>query len=324
MTEHSTDQIIQTARHTLLLEAESLKQLVPLVQDSFADVVRRILRLKGRVVVTGIGKSAIIAQKIAATLNSTGTPSLFMHAGDAIHGDLGMIQPDDLVLCLSKSGESPEIKVLVPLLRMFSVPIVAIVGNLASTLARQADYVVDASVSGEACPNNLAPTSSTTAQIALGDALAVCLMTMKGFSPEDFARVHPGGTLGKKLFLKVSDLALHNARPAVHPDSPLNEVILEMTEKRLGMTAVLNPDDSLIGIITDGDLRRMLKQHGRLEALKASDIMSPKPKCIDARELAVKALELMRSNNITQLVVLDGARYSGVIHLHDLIREGLI
>lgn len=324
MTERSTDQIIETARKSLLLEAESLRQLVPLVQDAFAEVVRRIARLKGRVVVTGVGKSAIIAQKIAATLNSTGTPSLFMHAGDAIHGDLGMIQPEDLVLCLSKSGESPEIKVLVPLLRMFSVPIVAMVGNPASTLAKQADYIVDASVSEEACPNNLAPTSSTTAQIALGDALAVCLMTLKGFSQEDFARVHPGGTLGKKLFLKVSDLALHNARPSVHPDSGLHEVIMEMTEKRLGMTAVLNQEDSLLGIITDGDLRRMLKKHGKLEELKARDIMSPKPKCIDTNELAVKALDLMRANNITQLVVLDGASYSGVIHLHDLIREGLI
>lgn len=324
MTERSTEQILETARNTLLLEAESVRKLIPLIDPSFAEVVQKIAALQGRVVVSGIGKSAIIAQKIAATLNSTGTPSLFMHAGDAIHGDLGMIQPEDLIMCLSKSGESPEIKVLIPLLRRFSVPIVAIVGNRSSTLAKQADYVLDATVSEEACPNNLAPTSSTTAQLALGDALAVCLMTLRGFSPEDFARVHPGGTLGKKLFLKVSDLALHNARPKVNPDSPLKEVILEMTEKRLGMTAVLGPDDVLLGIITDGDLRRMLKQHGTFETLKASDIMSPSPKCIDSEELAVKALDLMRAHNITQLVVLDGTRYSGVIHLHDLIREGLI
>lgn len=320
----SKSDLLDIARNTLRLESDALKALIPLVDEDFEKVVELIANCQGRVVVTGIGKSAIIAQKIAATLNSTGTPALFMHAGDAIHGDLGMIQQEDVILCLSKSGESPEIRVLVPLLKNFHNPLVAIAGNTASYLAQQADFLLNATVSQEACPNNLAPTASTTAQLALGDALAVCLMKRKGFTPDDFAKFHPGGTLGKKLYLRVQDLAAHNDRPMVTSDTPMKEVILEITQKRLGMTVVADKEENLLGIITDGDLRRMLKEKPNWETLTAGEVMHGDPRTIPAEALAVTALEIMRQNNITQLVVLENGHYQGVVHLHDLIREGLL
>lgn len=306
------------------MEAEALQGLVSFLNEDFEKVVRLIAHTKGRIVVTGVGKSAIVGHKIAATLNSTGTPALFMHAADAIHGDLGMMQSGDIVICLSKSGTSPEIRVLVPLIKNFNNSLIAITGNIDSFLAQQADYVINATVSQEACPNNLAPTASTTAQMALGDALAVCLMEYKGFSPEDFARFHPGGTLGKKLYLHVQDLSVLNQAPTVAPESPMKEVILTITAGRLGMTAVTDTNGKIKGIITDGDLRRMLKSTPHWENLTAGDVMNVSPKTITADALAVQALELMRKNNITQLIVLKEGDYSGVIHLHDLIKEGLI
>jgi arabinose-5-phosphate isomerase len=315
-------EILATARDTLHMESEALLSMEKLLTEDFEKVVRLVAASDGRAVVTGIGKSAIIAQKIVATLNSTGTAAMFMHAGDAIHGDLGMIQQNDIVLCLSKSGESPEIKMLVPLLRNFHNPLVAIVGNINSYLAREATYVLDTTVNQEACPNNLAPTASTTAQLAMGDALAVCLMKIKGFSQEDFAKFHPGGTLGKKLYLRVADLSGQNEKPSVSKAAPMMEVIMEITEKRLGMTAVTKEGGQIAGIITDGDLRRMLKEKPTWESLTAGDVMNPSPRTISGGELAVNALELMRRHNITQLIVLEKGMYTGVIHLHDLIREG--
>ena len=316
--------IQDNARNTLLLEANSILELQAFIDDKFEKVVELIHLIKGRLVISGIGKSAIIGQKIVATLNSTGTPSIFMHAADAIHGDLGMIQQDDIILIISKSGESPEIKVLVSLLKNLGNTLIAMAGNTDSFLAHEADFVLNTTVSQEACPNNLAPTSSTTAQLAMGDALAVCLMELKGFSSEDFAKFHPGGALGKKLYLHVSDLSKLNERPAVYEESILKDVILEITKKRLGLTAVLNAEDKLTGVITDGDLRRMLEKGGDLQMTTAKDIMSGKPKTVEADALAVDALDRMRKNNITQLIVVENESYAGVIHLHDLIREGLI
>ena len=275
--------------------------------------------------VTGVGKSAHIAAKIVATLNSTGTPALFMHAADAIHGDLGMIQPEDFVVAISKSGDTPEIKVLVPLLRRKGVLLAALVCNASSYLATQADYVLHAPVDREACPHNLAPTTSTTAALALGDALAVCLLEARQFSSADFARLHPGGTLGKKLYLKVGDLSRQNEKPRVTLEAPLKEIILEISGKRLGATAVLDPDDdTLLGIITDGDLRRMLTNFARLDDVRARDIMTPKPVTVDLDDFAVEALTRMQQRNITQLIVTEHGGFSGFIHLHDLLREGLV
>ena len=273
---------------------------------------------------SGIGKSALIAQKIVATFNSTGTPAIFMHAADAIHGDLGMVQPEDIILCISKSGETPEIKVLIPLLANLKIRLIAMVSNPHSHLALNANYVLHTPVSQEADPNNLAPTASTTAQAAMGDALATALLAMRGFSPKDFAPFHPGGALGKQLYLRVKDIYLKNERPCVKRDAGIRQTILEMTSKRLGATAVLDEKEQLIGIITDGDLRRMLEREKDTRQLKASDIMSTTPKCIEPDVLAVKALELMRQNSITQLLVTEGKKYLGIVHLHDLIREGLI
>jgi arabinose-5-phosphate isomerase len=275
-------------------------------------------------VVSGIGKSAVIAQKIVATLNSTGTPSLFMHAADAIHGDLGMIRPEDVVLCISKSGETAEIKVLVPLLRHLGNTLVGMTSKADSFLGRQADLLLHTPVDQEADPNNLAPTASTTAQIAMGDALATSLLASRGFTPQDFAQFHPGGALGKQLYLRVSDLYPQNERPVVTPKADIRQTILEMTSKRLGCTAVLDEQEHLLGVITDGDLRRMLEDGRDTQGLTAADIMSSQPRTIQADALAVKALEQMRANSITQLIVLDGQQYVGIIHLHDLIREGLI
>ena len=316
--------ILDIARRTIRLEAEAVQSLLPQLDEDFAAVVELLSASSGRLVISGIGKSAIIGAKIVATLNSTGTPAIFMHAADAIHGDLGMVQQGDVVMVISKSGESPEIKVLIPLLRNLGNRIVAMAGNTASYLAREADLVLNTSVTQEACPNNLAPTSSTTAQLVMGDALAVCLMERKGFGTADFAKFHPGGALGKKLYLLVSDLSRVNERPQVRTGSPIREVIVEMTRKRLGMTAVMDAEDRLVGIITDGDLRRMLEKNPSLEDLKAQDIMSAGPRTIPAESLAVDALDLMRKNNITQLLVTENGHYAGVIHLHDLIREGLI
>jgi len=316
--------IQQIARRTIEMEADSIRALGSFIDAAFEIVVRQLATLNGRLVVSGIGKSAIIGQKIVATLNSTGTPALFMHAADAIHGDLGMIRDGDAVLVISKSGNSPEIKVLVPLIRNLGNTLIGMVGNTGSFLAQHADHVLNTTVEQEACPNNLAPTTSTTAQMVMGDALAVCLMELKGFSPEDFARYHPGGTLGKKLYLQVGDLSSQNQKPSVPESSSLKQVIVEITEKRLGITAVLDDAGGLTGVITDGDLRRMLEKGGDLDRITAKDIMTRGPKTIESGTLAVDALEKMRKADITQLLVTDQGTYAGVIHLHDLIREGLI
>ncbi len=312
------------AKNTLSLEANSILALTSYIDNEFERIIGLIHQLKGRLVISGIGKSAIIGQKIVATLNSTGTPSIFMHAADAIHGDLGMIQEDDILLLISKSGESPEIKVLTTLIKNLGNPLIAMVGNINSSLAKDANYLLNTTVSQEACPNNLAPTSSTTAQLAMGDAMAVCLMELKGFTANDFAKYHPGGALGKKLYLRVSDLSKMNKKPQVKEQSSLKEVIMEITNKRLGLTAVLNESESLTGVITDGDLRRMLEKSSDLELTLAKDIMSLDPKTIEADALAVDALAKMKKNNITQLLVIENGTYTGVIHLHDLIKEGLI
>lgn len=318
-------QISEIARRTIELEAQSIEGLKAAINADFEAAVNAIANCTGRLVISGIGKSAVIAQKIVATLNSTGTPSIFMHAADAIHGDLGMVQEQDIVLILSKSGESPEIKVLVPLIKNFGNTLIAMVGNTQSYLARQATLILDTTVQQEACPNNLAPTSSTTAQLVMGDALAVCLMELKGFQPDDFARFHPGGTLGKKLYLRVADLYPSNEKPAVTPLTNLQDVIMEMTQKRLGVTAVTDANDQLLGIITDGDLRRMLRKNtGFDKSLQAADIMTANPKTIRPDALAVEALDLLRKHEITQLAVVEEGRYLGMLHLHDLIREGLL
>lgn len=309
---------------TIELEAVAIQALKEFVNDDFVAVAEKLSVMKGRMVVSGIGKSAIIGQKIVATLNSTGTPAIFMHAADAIHGDLGMIQEEDVVLVISKSGESPEIKVLVPLIRNLGNTLVGMVGNMHSFLAQHSDHVLNTTVPQEACPNNLAPTTSTTAQLVMGDALAVVLMEMKGFGREDFAKFHPGGALGKKLYLRVADLYPQNERPFVGPDSTLKDVIVEISKKRLGVTAVVDTDQHLLGVITDGDLRRMLEKGLDIHQVSAVEIMTKNPKSIEASSLAVNALDLMRKNNITQLLVLDNGKYLGVIHLHDLIKEGLI
>ncbi|WP_345257104.1 KpsF/GutQ family sugar-phosphate isomerase [Flaviaesturariibacter amylovorans] len=315
--------ILEAARRTLLMEAESVRALTDQL-DGFEATIETLAACTGRIVISGIGKSAIIAQKIVATLNSTGTPALFLHAADAIHGDLGMVQPNDAVMIISKSGESPEIRVLVPFIKNFGNCVIGMVGNTESFLARHSDFILNTTVQQEACPNNLAPTTSTTAQLAMGDAIAVCLMEHRGFKVEDFAKLHPGGALGKKLFLRVGDLSRQNEQPQVNIGATLKEVIVEITKRRLGMTAVINNAGELSGVITDGDLRRMLERTTSLEGIQAGHIMTESPKTIDVSEMAVSALDIMRSNNITQLLVLDGGAYAGVIHLHDLIREGLL
>lgn len=309
---------------TMLLESEAIRSLCGLLDDQFERAVNAIHEGRGRLIVSGIGKSAIIAQKIVATFNSTGTPAIFLHAADAIHGDLGMIQQEDIVMMISKSGESPEIKVLLPLIRNFGNTIIAIVGNASSYLARQSDILLNVTVSQEACPNNLAPTASTTAQLVMGDAIAVALMELKGFDGEDFAKFHPGGTLGKKLYLRVSDLYKNNEKPSVFLSSSLKEVIMEISKKRLGATAVINEKNELLGIITDGDLRRMLEKNIPLDSARASDIMTGQPRTVAAEALAVDALDMLRKHDITQLAVTAGNQYLGIIHLHDLVREGLI
>jgi len=311
------------AINTIKEEATAIANLINFIDSDFLNCVDLILHSKGRVIVTGIGKSAIIGQKMVATFNSTGTPATFLHAADAIHGDLGTIQKEDIVLCLSKSGETPEIKILVPLLKEYGSSLIAIVGNKESYLAKQADLIIDTTVSKEACPNNLAPTSSTTAQLVMGDALAVCLLEARGFTSNDFARLHPGGAIGKQLYLKVSDIYPNNQSPKVRYDDDLKKVIIEISSKRLGATAVLK-GSTLLGIITDGDLRRMLENNTDLSTLTATDIMSKNPRTIAPDTLVVNALSIMRENNITQLLVVEKNIYKGVIHLHDILREGIL
>ncbi len=319
----SKEEILQIAKETLELETEAIGNLQHYLNEGFAKSVTAIYHCKGKVVVTGIGKSANIATKIVATLNSTGTPSVFMHAADAIHGDLGSIQQGDVVICLSKSGNTPEIKMLVPLLKMMNITLIGMVGNTESYLARHADMIINTTVRREACPNNLAPTSSTTAQLVMGDALAVCLLDCRGFTPQDFAKFHPGGSLGKQLYLKVGDLFTRNAVPKVTVGETLRKIILEISSKRLGCTAVLE-GETLVGIITDGDLRRMLEKTQDMDRVTAREIMSPHPKLTHPEEMVVDALQKMRSNNITQLLVVDQDTYLGVIHLHDILREGIL
>ncbi|PHI18880.1 D-arabinose 5-phosphate isomerase [Lewinellaceae bacterium SD302] len=318
--------IRRVARRTLSIEEAALAGLQSSIDDDFVKGVKAIYDSQGRLIVTGIGKTAIVAKKIVATLNSTGTPAIFLHAADAIHGDIGMILPDDIVLCLSKSGETAEIRVLSSLVRQFGNPLIAMVGRGDCTLAKQADYTFLTPVDREADPNNLAPTTSTTVQMALGDAMATALLALRGFSSKDFAQFHPGGSLGKRLYLRVDDLAGHHECPRVSADATLREVIIEMTAKRLGATGVVSKDDDrLLGIITDGDLRRMLTNRTKVDHLKAADIMTAEPRTVLQGTLAVKALEAMRTNSISQLPVCGPTgRYIGMIHLHDLIREGLI
>ena len=319
-----TDEIKKYAIEALKIEAQAIEQLTHFINDDFVAVVQLILNSNGRVVITGIGKSAIVAQKIVATLNSTGTPSIFMHAADAIHGDLGNIQKDDVVICLSKSGSTPEIKVLAPLVKSFDNILVAITGDVNSFLAKQAHFVLNTFVETEACPNNLAPTSSTTAQMAMGDALAVCLLKQRGFTSKDFAKYHPGGALGKKLYLRVEDISSQNEKPVVNSNQTLKEVIVEISSKRLGVAAVVD-NNKLIGIVTDGDLRRMLQKDLDINSITVKDIMSASPKTIQQNSLAIEALHYMEDKSISQLLVVDeNNAYLGVIHLHDLLREGII
>ena len=318
----SREEIKQIAVQVINDEKKAVENLCNHINDAFVDAVETLFSTSGRVVVTGIGKSANIATKIVSTMNSTGTPALFLHAADAIHGDLGMVRPDDVVICISKSGNTPEIKVLVPLIKNFGNKLIAIVGNNESFLAHEADIVLDTTVEHEACPNNLAPTSSTTAQLVMGDALAVALIECRNFSARDFARFHPGGALGKQLYLRVSDLYIQNERPAVPPTASIDETILEMTSKRLGCT-VVTEGDTILGIVTDGDLRRMMQTFHQPKS--AADIMHPNPRTILDTEYAVNALQLMRNNSITQLIVVDSnGHYLGIIHIHDILREGII
>lgn len=316
---------IQTiARSTLVEEANAIKKVTEYIDDQFESVVETILNTNGRVIVTGIGKSAIVASKIVATLNSTGTPSVFMHAADAIHGDLGIIQANDVVICISKSGNTEEIKVLVPLLKRLGAKIVGLVSNMDSYVAKQADLVINATIDQEADPNNLAPTTSTTVHMALGDALAICLLQAKGFSAKDFAKFHPGGSLGKQLYLKVDDIYPKNEVPLVDEDMLIKESILIISEKRLGAAAVVNKKKELLGVFTDGDLRRMLEKHNDFSKLRIKEVMTSDPVTIEKGEYAIRALNLMRKHDINQLIVVQGKKVVGFLHINDLINEGIV
>lgn len=315
--------IFEIAKKTIESESNSIAKLADLLTDDFTKAVEIIFNSKGRLVVTGIGKSAIIAQKIVATMNSTGTPSLFLHASEAIHGDLGMVQPDDVVICISKSGNSPEIKVLVPILKQFGNLLIAITGNTTSFLAKGADFILDTTVTSESCPNNLAPTNSTTAQLVMGDALAVCLMELRDFKATDFAKYHPGGALGKKLLLRVGDMLDQSRQPEVAPDTNIKKVIFEISEKRLGVTAVIE-NNKVIGIITDGDIRRMLNNNDTFAHLTAKDIMTKNPKTISLTSMVTDALNILEDFSITQLIVTEQEEYKGVLHLHDILKEGIV
>ncbi|NDI97558.1 KpsF/GutQ family sugar-phosphate isomerase [Flavobacterium sp. LaA7.5] len=319
----NTDSILASAKKTILSESQSIAALVQYIDIDFVKTTETIYNSKGRVIVTGIGKSAIIASKIVATFNSTGTPSLFLHASEAIHGDLGIVQPGDVVICISKSGNSPEIKVLAPLLKRYGNVLIGMTANKDSFLAKQSDYVLHAYVEAESCPNNLAPTNSTTAQLVLGDALAVCLMELRGFTSEDFAIYHPGGALGKKLLLRVGDMLDDTHKPQVSPDCSIKKAIVEISEKRLGVTAVLE-NEKIIGIITDGDIRRMLNDRDNIAGVTAADIMTRNPKTIKTTAMATEALNTMENFAITQLVVADDGVYKGILHLHDILKEGII
>ncbi len=315
--------ILASAKRTILSESEAIKGLADFIDDNFAEAIRIIFNSKGRLVVTGIGKSAIIAQKIVATMNSTGTPAMFLHASEAIHGDLGMVQPGDVVICISKSGNSPEIKVLVPILQRFGNTLIAITGNITSFLAKGSNFVLNTTVKTECDPINLAPTNSTTAQLVMGDALAVCLMEMRDFTATDFAKYHPGGALGKKLLLRVGDMLDTSHKPEVAPDSSIKEAIFEISEKRLGVTAVVE-NNKIIGIITDGDIRRMLSDRDSIAGLTAKDIMTKNPKVIKSTDMVVDALNILEDFSITQLIVADNEVYKGVIHVHDILKEGIV
>jgi arabinose-5-phosphate isomerase len=319
----TTQNILATAKKTIVSESQSIAKLADFLNENFAEAVQKIYHSKGRLVVTGIGKSAIIAQKMVASFNSTGTPSLFLHAAEAIHGDLGMLQKDDIVICISKSGNSPEIKVLVPLLKRFDNLLIAITGNMSSFLAQGSDLVLNTTVDSESCPNNLAPTNSTTAQLVMGDALAVCLMEMRDFKAEDFAVYHPGGALGKKLLLRVKDMLENSLKPMVAPDASIKKVIFEISEKRLGVTAVVE-DNKVVGIITDGDIRRMLNDRDSFADLTAQDIMTKNPKTTTSEAMVIDAFNLMEDFKITQLIVVDDSEFKGVLHLHDILKEGII
>lgn len=319
----NNDKIISVAKQTIETESKAILNLVSLVNHEFAEAVRYIYQSNARVIITGIGKSANIATKIVATLNSTGTPSIFMHAADAIHGDLGTIQENDSVICISKSGNTPEIKVLVPLIKAIGNKLIAITSNKDSFLGQEADYVLNAYVEKEACPNNLAPTSSTTAQLVMGDALAMSLLDLRGFSSSDFAKFHPGGSLGKQLYLRVSNLTQQNKKPQVTPNTNIKDVIMEISKNMLGVTAVID-GSAIVGIITDGDLRRMMSANDSFKGLTAKDIMSKNPKTIDNSAMAVAAMELMETNGITQILAQENGVYSGVVHIHDLTKEGII
>lgn len=317
------DRIVQVARKTIETEGNAILNLSKLISSEFAEAVRSIYESEGRVIVTGIGKSANIATKIVATLNSTGTPAIFMHAADAIHGDLGIIQKNDTVICISKSGNTPEIKVLVPLIKASGNKLMGLTSNRESFLGQQSDYVLHAFVEKEACPNNLAPTTSTTAQLVIGDALAMCLLDLRGFSSKDFARFHPGGSLGKKLYLRVRDLTSLNEKPQVTPDTNIKKVIVEISEKMLGVTAVVE-DDKIVGIITDGDLRRMLTKVDNIAGLTAREIMTQNPKKINNNAMAIEAMEMMDKYGITQILAEKDGKYEGVVHIHNLSKEGII
>lgn len=319
----SAQTIIELAKRTIEIERNAIGHLATLLTTDFPDAANCIIASKGRVIISGIGKSAIIASKIVATLNSTGTPAIFMHAGDAIHGDLGTIQDNDVVICISKSGSTPEIKMLIPLIKRGSNKLIAMTGNLDSFLAKQADYVLNTYVEKEACPNGLAPTTSTTAQLVIGDALAIVLLKLKGFSSTDFAKYHPGGSLGKRLYLRVADIAKNNQIPQVQTDTDIKQVIVEISKKMLGVTAVLQ-NDKVVGIVTDGDIRRMLNKHDNIKGLSAQDIMTSNPQTVEMDTLALKALELMQKKGISQLLAMDNGQYKGVIHLHNLINEGIL
>lgn len=315
--------ILDIARRTIENEANAIQNLSSLLDANFSNIVNHILDSTGRIIVSGIGKSALIASKIVATLNSTGSPAIFMHAADAIHGDLGTIQQNDVVICISKSGNTPEIKMLVPLIKKTGNTLIAMTGNLDSVLAKQSDFILNTFVEKEACPNNLAPTTSTTAQLVMGDALAICLLELRGFSSKDFAKYHPGGSLGKRLYLRVSDIVENNMKPEVEIHSDVKQVIVEISAKMLGVTAVLD-QGKIVGVVTDGDIRRMLNKHDDIKGLTAKDIMSANPKTIENDSLAVKALELMQAKNISQLIAIENGTYKGIVHIHNLINEGIL
>ena len=319
----SKEKILNTAKKTFLSESNSIAKLIDLLDDNFINATEIIFNSKGRIIVTGIGKSAIIAQKIVATLNSTGTPSVFLHASEAIHGDLGMVQKEDVIICISKSGNSPEIKVLMPILKHFGNDLIAITGNMTSFLAKNAKYILNTTVDSESCPLNLAPTNSTTAQLVMGDALAVCLMELRNFTNQDFAKYHPGGALGKKLLLRVKDMIENSLKPMVNSKASIKEVIFEISEKRLGVTAVIE-NNTVLGIITDGDIRRMLEKYDDFSHLKALDIMTKNPKKIQLTDMVVEAFNIMEDFSITQLVVVENEEYKGILHLHDILKEGIL